>query len=90
MSTEPGFLDQRSLRVLADVSTYLASGLGSEELLAGVAAALGRGLQSGECCVWIRTADGMGFRAVVGDGCARPPAERATSCRTRAARAMKA
>ena len=79
MSTEPGFLDQRSLRVLADVSTYLASGLGSEELLAGVAAALGRGLQSGECCVWIRTADGTGFRAVVGDGCARPPAERATS-----------
>ncbi|NIM49700.1 MAG: PAS domain-containing protein [Gemmatimonadales bacterium] len=61
-------LDERALRILADVTGYLAAGLGSEEVLTRVVGALARGLGTDECRVWVRTPDGSGFRAIVAEG----------------------
>jgi len=66
--TGTGPLNDRGLRILADVAGYLAAGLGSEDVLARVAGALARGLGSDTCRVWVRTADGSSFRAIVGEG----------------------
>jgi two-component system NtrC family sensor kinase len=67
-------LSDRGLKILADVAAYLATGLGAEGVLVGVAGALGRGLRTDACRIWIRTADGSSFRAIVPEG-AVPPAE---------------
>jgi two-component system, NtrC family, sensor kinase len=61
-------LDTKALELLAEVASYLAAGLGSEEVLARVAGVLARGLQSDRCRIWVRTADGASFRAIVGEG----------------------
>ncbi len=69
------------LAMLADVSSQLARGLGSEDLLTGVAAALSRGLVSGECRIWIRTPDGASFCPVAAEGFPDAPAGRADRVR---------
>jgi two-component system NtrC family sensor kinase len=66
-------LDERGLRILADVAGYMAAGLGSEEVLMRVAGALARGLEGDHCRIWVRAPDGSGFRAIVGEGFAAPP-----------------
>ena len=65
-------LDTAGLELLAEVASYLAAGLGSEEVLARVAGVLARGLQSDRCRIWVRTADGASFRAIVGEGFEAP------------------
>ncbi len=60
--------DANGLELLAEVASYLAAGLGSEEVLARVAGVLARGLRSDRCRIWVRTADGASFRAIVGEG----------------------
>ena len=70
-------LDHLGLRVLADVSSHLARGVGSEDVLAGVAGALCRGLRSEDCRIWVRAPDGAAFRPIVAEGYPEPPAERA-------------
>ena len=65
-------LSDAGLRILADVAGYLAAGLGTEDVLTRVAGVLARGLDSEECRVWVRTADGTGFRAIVGEGVTAP------------------
>ena len=61
-------LDTHALELLAEVASYLAAGLGSEEVLGRVSGVLARGLQSERCLVWVRTADAARFRAIVGEG----------------------
>jgi two-component system NtrC family sensor kinase len=61
-------LSDAGLRIIADVAGYLAAGLGSEDVLTRVAGVLARGLDSEKCRVWVRTADGTGYRAIVGEG----------------------
>jgi two-component system NtrC family sensor kinase len=65
-------LRHSGLRVLADVAAYLATGLGPEGVLVGVAGALQRGLHTDVCRVWVRTPDGSGFRAIVAEGADAP------------------
>ena len=65
-------LDARGLELLTEVAGYLAAGLGSEEVLSRIAGVLGRGLETDECRIWVRTADGASFRAIVGEGHASP------------------
>ncbi len=60
--------DANGLELLAEVASYLAAGLGSEAVLARVAGVLARGLRSDRCRIWVRTADGASFRAIVGEG----------------------
>ena len=67
-------LDERSLRILADVAGFLAAGLGSQEVLSRVAGVLASGLRSDYCRIWIRTADGTEYRALVGEGDVLPDA----------------
>ena len=61
-------LNERGLRILADVAGYLAAGLGSEEVLTRVAGVLARGLGADHCRIWVRAADGTAYRAIVGEG----------------------
>jgi len=61
-------LSAEGLRIIADVAGYLAAGMGSEDVLTEVAGVLARGLDSDECRVWVRTAEGTGYRAIVGEG----------------------
>ncbi len=70
-------LSEEGLRIIADVAGYLAAGLGSEDVLTRVAGVLARGLDSEECRVWVRTADGTGYRAIVGEGVPAPDDQRA-------------
>ncbi len=60
------------LKVIGDVASYLAAGIGSDEVLAGVAGALRRGLTADPCRIWVRTADGSSFRPFVAAGDAQP------------------
>ncbi len=66
-------LGERSLQLLAEITGYLTTGLGSEGMLAAVASALSRGLSSNVSRVWVRTPDGSHFRAVVAEGGSEPP-----------------
>ena len=52
-------LDERGLRILADVAGYLAAGMGSEEVFTRVAGVLARGLGADHCRIWMRAADGI-------------------------------
>jgi len=61
-------LDERGLKILADVAGYLAAGLGSEEVLIRVAGVLARGLGADHCHIWVRAANGTAYRAIVGEG----------------------
>jgi two-component system NtrC family sensor kinase len=67
--------EQRALRILADVTSYLAGGATSEDVLAGVIGAMARGLGTEGCRVWIRTADGSALMPIVPEGGPSPPAE---------------
>jgi two-component system NtrC family sensor kinase len=67
--------DQLGLSILADVSMELARGLGSDDLLTGVAAALNRGLQNDRCRIWVRTPDGASFQATQPEGFERATPE---------------
>ena len=60
-------LDERGLKILADVAGYLAAGLGSEEVLIRVAGVLARGLGADHCHIWVRAANGTAYRAIVGE-----------------------
>src|SRR6266850_803615 len=64
--------DHPGLRVLAEVATILASGLGSEQALTGIVDALRRGLALRGCRLWLRSADGAGYTAVATQGDAPP------------------
>src|SRR5437879_3802166 len=70
--------DHPGLRVLAEVATILASGLGSEQALTGIVDALRRGLALRGCRVWLRSADGASYTAVATPGEA-PPAPAASA-----------
>ena len=70
--TNTNILDHPGLAILEDVSSQLASGLGSGEVLVGVAGALSRGLKSGNCLIWVRTPDGAAFRPVPAEGMPAP------------------
>jgi two-component system NtrC family sensor kinase len=54
------------LRVLADVADILAAGFVTEDALARVAAVLRRGLELGDARLWLRAAEGTGFRPLPG------------------------
>ena len=60
--------DQPALRVLAEVATILASGLGSEQALTGIVDALRRGLALRRCRLWLRSPDGAAYTAVTPPG----------------------
>jgi PAS domain S-box-containing protein len=60
------------LRVLADIAARLASGIGSEDVLSGVAETLYRDLDLVDCRIWVRSRAGDRFRPIVPAG--RPPA----------------
>ena len=60
--------DHPGLRVLAEVATILASGLGSDQALTGIVDALRRGLVLRRCCLWLRSADGASYTAVTTQG----------------------
>jgi two-component system NtrC family sensor kinase len=62
------------LRVLADVADILAAGFVTEDALARVAAVLRRGLELGDARLWLRAAEGTGFRSLPGP--TAPGAER--------------
>ncbi len=70
-SREP--LSERALRIIADVSSYLARGMGPDDVVSGVAGVLSRGLDGRTCRVWVRTPDGASYRAMVGPGHEPPP-----------------
>src|SRR5262245_49951124 len=56
------------LRVLREVASYLAVGIGTDDVFAGIIGALGRGVGATECRIWVRTPDGSAFRAFVAGG----------------------
>lgn len=60
------------LRALADVAGFLSTGLGPEEVLAGVAGALARTVR-GTCLAWVRTPDAAAYRAMGPPGADVPP-----------------
>src|SRR5258708_40288098 len=68
--------DHPGLRVLAEVATILASGLGSDQALTGIVDALRRGLVLRRCRLWLRSADAASYTAVAtkGDDPAEPVA----------------
>lgn len=66
---------QRALRLLTDVTSHLAGGTSSEDVLTGVVGALARGLPGGECRVWIRTPDGSAYMPIVAEGGPAPSAD---------------
>ncbi|MFQ5702448.1 MAG: nitrogen regulation protein NR(II) [Gemmatimonadales bacterium] len=65
--------ETRGLRILDDISSYLASGIGAEDALSGVAGVLCRGLNSDHCRMWIRTPDGSQFKPITAQGYPSPP-----------------
>ncbi|HEX9393913.1 MAG TPA: ATP-binding protein [Gemmatimonadales bacterium] len=60
--------DHPGLRVLAEVATILASGLGSDQALTGIVDALRRGLVLRRCRLWLRSADAASYTAVATQG----------------------
>jgi two-component system NtrC family sensor kinase len=65
----PAFASEHpGLRVVDDVATILAMGLGSPEGLTGALGALRRGLGLPRCRLWLRAADGVGFTALGAPG----------------------
>lgn len=54
------------LRVVADVADILAAGFVTEDALARVAAVLRRGLELADARLWLRDAEGTGFRPLPG------------------------
>ena len=70
-------IDHPGIAVLAEVSSQLARGLGSEDLLTGVVGALSRGLKSDDCRIWVRTPDGASFRPISANTDLQVPPERA-------------
>lgn len=79
--SHPSTPDNPGLAVLAEVSAQLARGLGSEDLLSGVAGALCRGLKGDECRIWVRTPDGASFQPVTAAGFPLAPLERSDQVR---------
>jgi two-component system NtrC family sensor kinase len=65
----PAFASEHpGLKVVDDVATILAAGLGTPEALSGALAALRRGLGLQRCRLWLRAADGVGFTALGAPG----------------------
>jgi two-component system NtrC family sensor kinase len=64
-----------SLAIIQEVVGLLGVDAGVDDLLARVAGVLERGLGARECRVWLRTADGSGFRWVGAPGAEAPSAE---------------
>ena len=64
--------DHPGLKVVDEVATILAAGLGTSDGIAGALGALRRGLGLPRCRLWLRAADGVGFTAL---GAAGDPAE---------------
>src|SRR5512134_3342921 len=65
----PAFTSEHpGLKVVDDVATILAAGLGTPDALAGVLAAMRRGLGLLRCRMWLRAADGVGFTALGAPG----------------------
>ena len=62
-----------ALDALAEVSSYLQAGLGSDEVLSGVVGVVRRNLDLEYCRIWIRRLEGGGYRAIVPAG-DEPPA----------------
>ena len=60
----PEPLSQRALRVLADVTSYLARGLESHAVLANVIGALDRDLGGIDARIWVRTPDGAAYQPI--------------------------
>ncbi|MBI4421836.1 MAG: PAS domain-containing protein, partial [Gemmatimonadetes bacterium] len=69
--------DHPALRVLADVASYLETGIGTEDVFHGIAGALARGLAAQDCRVWVRSSDGSSFRPIAASHAAEPEAGRA-------------
>ncbi len=77
-STSPaGRVSQSGLTALADVTSYLQTGLGSDEVLSGVVGALQRDLDLRECRIWLRDRAGTGYRALGAAGAESPDARHA-------------
>jgi two-component system NtrC family sensor kinase len=74
MSEPTAPLTQRALRVLADVTSYLARGLESEQVLANVISALDRDLGGIDARIWVRSPDGAMYQAIGPEGQAQPMA----------------
>jgi two-component system NtrC family sensor kinase len=60
--------DHPGLKVVDEVATILAAGLGPSDAFAGVLGALRRGLNLQRCRLWLRSPDGVGFNAVGAPG----------------------
>ena len=73
--TDLRHLENTGIAVLADVSSHLARGLGSEDVLSGVVGALCRGLKSDGCRIWVRTPEGQAFRPILAEGSPHPPVD---------------
>src|SRR5262245_47299411 len=56
------------LQVIAEVASILAAGLGSSDALTASVSALRRGLSLRRCRLWLRAADGVGFRPLGAPG----------------------
>jgi len=69
--------DHPGLKVLAEVATILASGLGSDQALNGIVDALRRGLVLRRCRLWLRGPDGASYTAVTTQGEEPPPPDAA-------------
>jgi two-component system NtrC family sensor kinase len=67
--------DHPGLRVLAEVATILASGLGSDQALTGIVDALRRGLTLRRCRLWLRSPNGASYTAVATQGDETPAAD---------------
>ncbi len=66
-----------ALAVLGEVATYLGAGLGVDEALGGVVGVLQRGLGVSDSRIWLRSAEGHGFRCVQAEGSVPPETEQA-------------
>jgi len=76
-----GGLPEAALEVMTEVSGYLASGFDTPEVQAAVLGVLERAFGLASCRLWVRSADGASFRAVVAPGDAEPPAAEAEAVR---------
>ena len=65
----PAFASEHpGLKVVDDVATILAAGLGTPEVFSGVLGTLRRGLGLPRCRLWLRSADGLGYSSLGAPG----------------------
>jgi len=60
--------DHPGLRVVDEIATILAAGLGTQDAFGSVLGALRRGLGLSRCRLWLRAPDGVGFTPVAAPG----------------------